>query len=95
MIPVHARVEKIDSMSAHADSEEILRWLGGFTRPPRTTFLVHGEPVAMEALQASIKARLGWNTKLPQHERPSSFLNRRAGGGVRITPETAAVELTL
>ena len=68
MIPVHARVEKINSMSAHADSEEIMRWLGGFTRPPRTTFLVHGEPVAMEALQASITARLGWNTKRPQHE---------------------------
>jgi len=68
MIAVHAHVEKIDSMSAHADSEEILRWLGGFTRPPRRTFLVHGEPVAMEALQALIKARLGWNTKLPQHE---------------------------
>ena len=68
MIPVHCRVEKIDSMSAHADSEEILRWLGGFTRPPRTTFLVHGELVAMEALQATIKARLGWNTRLPQHE---------------------------
>ncbi len=68
MIPVHARVEKIDSMSAHADSEEVLRWLGGFTRPPRTTFLVHGEIVAMEALQATIKGRLGWNTRLPQHE---------------------------
>jgi len=68
MIPVHARVEKIDSMSAHADSQEILRWLGGFTRPPQMTFLVHGEPVAMEALQAEIKARLGWNTKMPGHE---------------------------
>ncbi len=68
MIPVHAHVEKINSMSAHADSEEIMRWLGGFTRPPRTTFLVHGEPVAMEALQTSIKTRLGWNTKLPKHE---------------------------
>jgi metallo-beta-lactamase family protein len=68
MIPVHAHVEKIDSMSAHADSEEILRWLGGFTRPPRLTFLVHGEQVAMDALQATIKARLGWDTRLPQHE---------------------------
>jgi metallo-beta-lactamase family protein len=55
-------------MSAHADSEEILRWLGGFTRPPRLTFLVHGEPVAMEALRATITARLGWNTQMPQHE---------------------------
>jgi metallo-beta-lactamase family protein len=68
VISVHARVEKIDSMSAHADSQEILRWLGGFTRPPRMTFLVHGELVAMEALQSAIKAKLGWNTKLPQHE---------------------------
>ena len=55
-------------MSAHADSTEILRWLGGFTRPPNTTFLVHGEPVAMEALSASIKEKLGWNTKMPQHQ---------------------------
>jgi metallo-beta-lactamase family protein len=68
MIPVHARVEKIDSMSAHADSQEILRWLGGFKRPPQMTFLVHGEPVAMEALQAEITTRLGWNTKMPRHE---------------------------
>ena len=51
VIPVHAHVETIDSMSAHADSEEILRWLGGFKRPPALTFIVHGEPVAMEALQ--------------------------------------------
>jgi metallo-beta-lactamase family protein len=66
-IPVHAHVEKIDSMSAHADADEIMRWLGGFTRPPRLTFLVHGEPVAMEALQTRIKAQLGWNTKMPEH----------------------------
>ena len=31
-IPVHARIEQLDSMSAHADSTEILHWLGGFTR---------------------------------------------------------------
>ncbi len=68
MIPVHARVEKIDSMSAHADSKEILRWLGGFKQAPRMTFLVHGELVAMEALQASIKASLGWPTMLPDQE---------------------------
>jgi metallo-beta-lactamase family protein len=66
-IPVHAHVEKIDSMSAHADSDEILRWLGGFTRAPRLTFLVHGEPVAMDALQTRIKSQLGWNTKMPEH----------------------------
>jgi metallo-beta-lactamase family protein len=67
MIPVHAQVNKIDSMSAHADSQEILRWLRGFKRAPALTFLVHGEPVAMEALAALIQSELGWKTKMPQH----------------------------
>ena len=65
MVPVHARVEQIGSMSAHADSSEILRWLGGFTRPPRTTFLVHGEIPAMQALDASIRTKLGWTMRMP------------------------------
>ncbi|MCA1558917.1 MAG: MBL fold metallo-hydrolase [Acidobacteria bacterium] len=66
-IPVHARVASIGSMSAHADSNEILRWLGGFDRPPDLTFLVHGEPPAMEALNAFIGAKLGWSCKMPDH----------------------------
>ncbi|HET7219285.1 MAG TPA: MBL fold metallo-hydrolase [Vicinamibacterales bacterium] len=67
-IPVHARVERLDSMSAHADSQEIMRWLGGFSRPPKTTFLVHGELGAMEALQRTIASTLKWNTMMPEHE---------------------------
>ena len=67
-IPVHARVEILESMSAHADSPEILRWLGGFARPPRRTFIVHGEPAAMEALSATIHSALGWKTTIPAHQ---------------------------
>jgi metallo-beta-lactamase family protein len=67
MVPVHAHVEKIDSMSAHADSQEVLRWLGGFTRPPQLTFLVHGELVAMQAMQSAIQEKLGWKTMMPEH----------------------------
>ena len=67
MIPVQARVALVESMSAHADSNEILRWLGGFEQPPRLTFIVHGEPVAMDALSATIHDKLGWTTKMPAH----------------------------
>ena len=67
MIPVQAQIALVESMSAHADSNEILRWLGGFTQPPRLTFIVHGEPAAMEALSGAIHAKLGWNTKMPAH----------------------------
>jgi len=66
-VPVNARIELIESMSAHADSLEILRWLGGFKRPPSATFIVHGEEPAMEALSASIQTRLGWTTQIPKH----------------------------
>jgi metallo-beta-lactamase family protein len=67
MVPVAAGIERLDSMSAHADSQEILRWLGGFTRPPRRTFIVHGEPTAMDALSASITRTLGWTWQIPEH----------------------------
>lgn len=67
MIPVNARIELLESMSAHADSEEILRWLKGFTRPPKSTFVVHGEPAAMDALSALIRERLGWTVRMPQY----------------------------
>ena len=67
MIPVQARVALVESMSAHADSNEILRWLGGFAQPPRLTFIVHGEPDAMDALSATIHDKLGWTTKMPAH----------------------------
>jgi metallo-beta-lactamase family protein len=66
-VPVKAHVERIESMSAHADSNEILRWLDGFTRPPQMTYIVHGEPPAMEALQASIRSKLGWKTTIPDY----------------------------
>lgn len=65
-VEVNARVAVIDSMSAHADSREILHWLRGFTAPPKTTFLVHGEPDGMHALKGSIERDLRWQVQMPQ-----------------------------
>lgn len=65
LIPVAATVERLDSMSAHADQREILRWLHGFTRPPRMTYLVHGEPGPMATLKQVIEAELGWPVHMP------------------------------
>lgn len=67
LIPVAARIERIDSMSAHADADEILRWLGQFTRPPSMTYLVHGEPAAQAALQSRIQKELGWPLHVPDY----------------------------
>jgi len=67
LVNVAARVERIDSMSAHADADEIMRWLRGFTRPPEKTYLVHGEPPAQAALKSRIEKELGWSLHVPEY----------------------------
>jgi len=62
-VPVEARVMTINGLSAHADQQETLRWLSGFTRPPDQTYLVHGEPPEAEALRGAIHQRFGWNVR--------------------------------
>jgi metallo-beta-lactamase family protein len=65
VVPVAATIARLDAMSAHADQQEILRWLGGFEQPPKQTFLVHGEPDAMDTLKGAIERTLQWNVAAP------------------------------
>ena len=61
-IPVAAQVRTIHGLSAHADGQEMLRWLGSLRKPPTMTYLVHGEPRPAGALASLIEERLGWPT---------------------------------
>jgi metallo-beta-lactamase family protein len=65
-VPVNATIMVSDAYSAHADREEILRWLRGFKRPPGITYVVHGEADAAEALHEAIESGLGWNAAVAQ-----------------------------
>lgn len=64
-MPVNAEVTELPMLSAHADSDELMRWLSGFQRPPRRVFIVHGEPDASEALRERIIRELGWDATVP------------------------------
>jgi metallo-beta-lactamase family protein len=66
LIPVRAKIEAIDGLSAHADRAEIMKWLAGFKRPPKQVYIVHGEPEAAESLAALIRGRLGWKARVAQ-----------------------------
>jgi metallo-beta-lactamase family protein len=66
-VSVRARIETIDSLSAHADYGEILAWLEQFPKPPGQTFLVHGEPKASEALRQRLAQQLHWNASVPTY----------------------------
>jgi metallo-beta-lactamase family protein len=67
IVNVNAKIEQLDSMSAHADAGEILRWLKGFRTAPGMTFIVHGEPSAAEALEKRIQAELKWPTHIAKY----------------------------
>lgn len=66
-VPVRAKVELISNLSAHADYAEILDWLGGFQVPPKNTFIVHGEPVAADAMRIRIEEKLKWRVTVPEY----------------------------
>lgn len=67
-VPVRAQIEKLNALSAHAGQDEILSWLHGFKEPPKTTFLVHGEPPAQQALKAKIEQDLHWHVVIPSRD---------------------------
>jgi metallo-beta-lactamase family protein len=66
-VRIRAHIESMENLSAHADYGEILAWLGQFKKPPRTTFLVHGEPKAAESLKEKITRQLRWNVTVPSY----------------------------
>ncbi len=63
-VPIRAHIESMENLSGHADSGEILRWLGQFSRLPQKTFLVHGEPRSSAGLKQRITEQLHWNVEI-------------------------------
>lgn len=59
-VPVRAEIRQSRAFSAHGDQRDLLRWLGGISKPPTATYLVHGEPSVIEQWAEVIHERLGW-----------------------------------
>jgi len=68
-VPIKAKVNHLESLSAHADQDELLTWMGAIKNIPEKVFLVHGEKDTMEAYKGKIHEQLGWNCHIPKmHE---------------------------
>ncbi len=65
-IPVRAAIHSVGGLSAHADQAALLGWAGQFRRPPRATFVVHGEVHSAMALAERLRVDRGWNTIVPE-----------------------------
>lgn len=65
-VSIRARVESIDGLSAHADSNGLIAWLKRIPAPPKKVFVTHGEPDAAEALCKRIHEELGFACEVPR-----------------------------
>ncbi|GAB7006657.1 MBL fold metallo-hydrolase [Nocardioides sp. AN3] len=65
-VPVHAEIVDIPDFSVHADADELVAWVGSAPSPPRTVYVVHGEPASSEALAHRLEDELGVCAVVPR-----------------------------
>jgi len=66
-IEIKAQVAQIDSLSAHADGNQLMEWMRAAPSAPKMTYLVHGEPHAADKLRFRIEHELGWRARVAEH----------------------------
>lgn len=64
--PVKASIKHIESLSAHADQNDLLDWMSNIKNIPEKVFLIHGEPVALDAFRVKIKDTYNWHATIPK-----------------------------
>jgi metallo-beta-lactamase family protein len=64
--PVKASIKSNESLSAHADQNGLLDWLSDIKNIPEQTFLIHGEPCAIDAFRTKLKDTFGWHVSCPK-----------------------------
>jgi metallo-beta-lactamase family protein len=65
-LDVRARIELLDSFSAHSSRSETMQWLSAFREFPSTVFLNHGEPHAAQFLARLVKKKFGTKVVIPK-----------------------------
>ena len=68
MHQVNARIEQINGLSAHADRDELFRWLSNLKSSPRHIFAVHGEPDTISQYVDFLRERTSWNIAAPHYQ---------------------------
>ena len=82
-VPVRAEVLNLETLSAHADSGELLDWLGRWREVPARVFLTHGEPAAVDALRKRVSERFGRECAVPDYLETADLGTSRSSHGSR------------
>lgn len=64
-VPIKAEVFQLETLSGHADAAELIAWMKTAPRPPKQTYVTHGEPSASDRMRFRIENELGWSARAP------------------------------
>jgi len=64
-ITVAAEICNLPGVSGHADQAGLLDWAGGFAKPPKKVFIVHGDDAVVQPFADLLKEKYGWDTMAP------------------------------
>ncbi|MFB6291703.1 MAG: MBL fold metallo-hydrolase RNA specificity domain-containing protein [Candidatus Bipolaricaulia bacterium] len=64
---VKAGITRLGGLSAHADKEELMRWLSSVENQPRRVFVTHGEGEAVQEFVSRIKKERDWPVASPSY----------------------------
>ena len=65
---IRARIAQLDGFSAHADRDELMKWLSAFRKAPRQVFVTHGESMVIERFCRYIKERTALKVAAPTYK---------------------------
>jgi len=65
---VKAKVVQVNGFSAHADRDELFKWLTGLKKPPRRLFVVHGESESAQHFGDYVSRKTGWKVSVPEYQ---------------------------
>ena len=64
--PVKATIKSIESLSAHADQNDLLDWMSNIKNIPENVYLIHGESTALDAFRVKIEDTYNWQVTIPK-----------------------------
>ncbi|MBN1855726.1 MAG: MBL fold metallo-hydrolase [Dehalococcoidia bacterium] len=71
--PVRAQIKQIHGFSAHADQNELLKWLSSIKNTPRKVIVVHGEKESTHDFAELVQKEHGWNVEIPEYREELSL----------------------
>jgi metallo-beta-lactamase family protein len=61
------KIQEIEGFSAHADMNDLERWLNNFKPLPSQVFLTHGEENSIQNIENYLHSKGGWQVSAPTY----------------------------